>query len=284
MNLRFAALLASALICPLAQAYTNSASASVQNIDFHVVDLKPGDAVQASYSFFRDTGNVTEAYYPSGTVAEVQFPWQTSSDAFAVLNDQKGDGVSSFYRVATGSNSLQSWALETQPLAYGHAYSMVSAGINSGSFEAPTFGQLLLVVSPHTRLAVSADFAAQASSDCSAATLASSDCRTTAFAFMQFEGAYSLGGEMLPFSSSSAAYVHAVNNESQVLAGGSIWFENPNDEFAIASFRVVAYADASLYGVSAVPEPGTWCMTALGLLVLAGRRRSLSRIGVRSQI
>ena len=73
----------------------------------------------------------------------------------------------------------------------------------------------------------------------------------------------------MDFGGGGSAFVSAVNSGSEHLTGAQTWATNFNDESVVFSFQAFAYADSSLYGVSAVPEPATGSLAILGLGAVA---------------
>lgn len=279
MNRRFVkAMLACALIAAVvpASAVSAGAKASMTNIRFEITDLDLNDGVDASYAFIPNSGSWMEGYLPTGSVADAGQPWTFSPDPFATISDVSGDGMTWSYSAAIGPDSLTASAFETRPGAGGHGAATVMAGLNHGSFEAPILSRLLLVVTPHTQLTITADLAAEATTECSPADLAAYNCRAVAWSFVQFVGAYALGdSRVMDYSGGGVAGVSAVNNGSEYLTGAETWAANPNDESVVLSFQAYVYADSSLYGVTAVPEPATGSLAILGLgaVAWAARRR-----------
>lgn len=257
-----------------ASAAATSAAASITNIRFTVTDLDLTDGIAPSFVFMTNPGVPTEAYHPSGTLAETGVPWAHSFAAFDALSHSSGDGVTSGYTAVVGADSLTTSAFETRIGQWGHSWTSVMAGMNNSNFESPALSRLLLVVTPNTRLTVTADLAASASTTCSAEDLAAYNCRATSFAFFQFGGAYALSdSRSMSYWGDNSAYVDAVNSGSDGLMGASTWASHLNNESVVFSFMAVAYADGSLSGVSPVPEPGSGLLALLGGGIVAWRIR-----------
>jgi MYXO-CTERM domain-containing protein len=259
-----------------AQAASASSSASIANVQFSLVDLDPGDGITAAYSFVTNAGVIAENFIPSGSALYVGGQVSATPDAFSPISQFSGTPGSSAASASIGLNGMSVSAVETVANSNQGALASVTAGQNNGSFAAPVFSRLLLLLTPQTRLTITADYAASANLDCSPAEQAANQCLSDSFAYGQTNGVYVFStGLPTQFISSGPALVEASGNGSQTLNGASFWVSNPNSDTVIVSLNFNATAIAVLGNVSPIPEASSAAMLVAGLGLLAvGRRRS----------
>jgi hypothetical protein len=174
-------------------------------------------------------------------------------------------------------------AVETVANSNRSGLASVTAGQNNGSFAVPVFSRLLLLLTPQTRLTVTADYAASANLDCGPADQASNQCSSSSFAYGETNGVYVFStGLPAQSASSSVVSVQAIGSGSQTLNGASFWVSNPGSETVIISLIFNSAANAALGNVSAVPEANSAAMLVAGLGILAiCKRRSARRVWAR---